>query len=114
MITLNNKVYEVDIEEVTESTGEEEATITQISSLDKSNNLAKCSSVANVESPMTGNILDISVKVGEKVKKDQVLIMLEAMKMENEIVSPSDGKIISIDVKNGDSVYAGQELIKIE
>jgi len=43
MITLNNKVYEVDIEEVTESTGEEEATITQISSLDKSNNLAKCS-----------------------------------------------------------------------
>ena len=62
---------------------------------------------------MAGNILGISVKVGDEVKKDQVLVILEAMKMENEIVSPVDGKIVSIGVSKGDSVNAGQVLVQI-
>lgn len=62
---------------------------------------------------MPGSILGISVKVGDKVKKDQVVVILEAMKMENEIVSPVDGKVISIGISKGDSVNVGQALLQI-
>ena len=60
---------------------------------------------------MPGSILGISVKVGDQVKKDQVLVILEAMKMENEIVSPVDGKVVSLGVSKGDSVNAGNVLL---
>jgi len=60
-----------------------------------------------------GNILSISVKVGDEVKKDQVLVILEAMKMENELISPVDGRIVSIETKKGNRVNAGDVLVKI-
>ena len=62
---------------------------------------------------MPGNILSISVKVGDEVKKDQVLVILEAMKMENELISPVDGRIVSIETKKGNRVNAGDVLVKI-
>lgn len=113
VIKLNNKVYEVEIEEVTGSTKEAVTTMTQNSRPVQSNNSAQSSDGVTVQAPMPGTILGISVKVGDQVKKDQVLVILEAMKMENEIVSPMDGKVVSIGVSKGDSVDSGHILLQI-
>lgn len=69
---------------------------------------------ATVVSPMPGTILSVNVKVGESVKKGQVLCILEAMKMENEIMAAGDGKVASIAVNAGESVNTGQVLIVLE
>ncbi len=66
---------------------------------------------ATVVSPMPGTILSVNVKVGETVKKGQVLCILEAMKMENEIMAAADGTVSSIQVNAGESVNTGQVLI---
>ena len=66
-----------------------------------------------VEAPMPGNILDVKVKTGDSVTKGATLVILEAMKMENEIVSPCDGTIASVNVSKGESVDAGKILITL-
>ena len=63
-----------------------------------------------VEAPMMGKILDIRVAVGQAVKRGDCLFVLEAMKMENEIVSPEDGTIASINANKGDTVESGTVL----
>ena len=60
-----------------------------------------------VASPMPGKILDVKANVGDAVKKGQVILILEAMKMENEVVAPEDGTVASIDVASGATVEAG-------
>jgi biotin carboxyl carrier protein len=59
---------------------------------------------------MPGKILGIKVQAGQSVAKGDAIIVLEAMKMENEIVAPSDGTIATIEVAVGDAVEAGQTL----
>ncbi|NLK88141.1 MAG: biotin/lipoyl-binding protein [Clostridiaceae bacterium] len=66
-----------------------------------------------VNAPMPGTILKVVASVGDKVKRGQVLVVLEAMKMENEIVAPSDGEVASINVDRGASVNAGDLLASI-
>ena len=66
-----------------------------------------------VDAPMPGNILDVKVSNGASVKAGQVLVILEAMKMENEIVAPQDGTVASINVNKGDTVEAGQTIITL-
>jgi biotin carboxyl carrier protein len=61
-----------------------------------------------VSSPMQGKILRLNNKPGDAVKKGQAVIILEAMKMENEIVATQDGTVASIDVAVGDMVDSGQ------
>jgi glutaconyl-CoA/methylmalonyl-CoA decarboxylase subunit gamma len=65
-------------------------------------------------SPMPGTILKVNVSAGDAVKKGQVLLILEAMKMENEIVAPKDGKIASVNVEKGKPVNVGDVLVSIE
>lgn len=67
-----------------------------------------------IEAPMPGTILDVKVNIGDKVNNGQVVLVLEAMKMENEIVSPVDGTISSVTVKKGDAVDSGDVLITIK
>lgn len=69
---------------------------------------------ATVEAPMPGTILAVNVKVGDAVKKGQVLCVLEAMKMENEIMATGDGTVVSVAVSVGESVNTGQVLIALE
>ncbi len=64
-----------------------------------------------VTAPMPGTILDIKVKEGDAVSSGDVLLILEAMKMENEIMAPADGTVTSIQVQKGASVNAGDVLI---
>lgn len=64
--------------------------------------------------PMPGKVLSVKVNVGDSVKANDVVILLEAMKMENEIIAAKDGKIMEISVKPGDSVKKGQILLLIE
>ena len=63
-----------------------------------------------VSSPMPGKILSVKASVGQAVKKGDVILVLEAMKMENEVVAPEDGTIASINVSANDSVEAGDTL----
>ena len=66
-----------------------------------------------IESPMPGNIMNIKVKKGDRVEKGQVVLILEAMKMENDIVAESTGTVSKILVEVGSSVQAGAPLIEI-
>ena len=63
-----------------------------------------------VVSPMPGTILDVKVSVGASVKKGDILMILEAMKMENEIVAPEDGTVAQVNVQKGASVNSGDVL----
>ncbi len=66
-----------------------------------------------IEAPMPGNILKVNVKVGDTVSEGQSVVVLEAMKMENEIVAPSAGTVASVNVSGGDSVNSGDVLVTL-
>ncbi len=66
-----------------------------------------------VSAPMPGTILDVKVQNGAAVKKGDVLLILEAMKMENEIMAPCDGTIASVNTSKGSSVNTGDVLCVI-
>ena len=66
-----------------------------------------------VKAPMPGNILAVKVAAGASVKAGDVLVILEAMKMENEIVAPQDGTVASVNVNKGDTVNSGDVLVSM-
>lgn len=70
--------------------------------------------INSIKAPMPGLILDILVKEGQKVKEDDGLLILEAMKMENVITSPRDAVIKSVAVSKGDAIDKGHLLIEFE
>ena len=67
-----------------------------------------------MKSPLPGVVVDIKVSVGDAVKAGNVVAVLEAMKMENDICAPKDGVVKQIVVSKGDSVLEGTDLIVIE
>ena len=66
-----------------------------------------------VQSPMPGTILSVNVKAGDTVKSGDVLFILEAMKMENEIMAPHDATIAAVHVSKGESVESGAALVSL-
>ena len=68
----------------------------------------------DVLAPMPGTIIEILVEVGDEVKADEELIILEAMKMENPIVASADGKVAEIKVEEEDKVAANDVLVVLE
>jgi biotin carboxyl carrier protein len=67
-----------------------------------------------VQSPMPGKVVKVLVAVGDEVKSGQGVVVVEAMKMENELKSPKDGKVKAVAVKEGQAVEAGQSLVTLE
>ena len=67
-----------------------------------------------ISSPMPGTILDVRVTPGQAVKAGDILVILEAMKMENEIMSPVDGTIDVVSTSKGSAVNAGDLLVTIK
>lgn len=67
----------------------------------------------NVTAPMPGNIVSVKVKVGDSVNAGDVLCVLEAMKMENEIMAPQAGKVVAISTSAGSAVATGDVLVSL-
>ena len=74
----------------------------------------KASKEGDVTSSMPGRVVDIMVKVGAQVKAGDPILVIEAMKMENEIQAPISGVVISVHVKKGDSVAPDETLVEIQ
>lgn len=111
-ITVNGNVYEVTVEEGA-STGAAPAPRAAAPVAPKAAPKAAPAGTqgsVTVAAPMPGKILGVKASVGQAVKKGEVMLILEAMKMENEIVAPSDGTVASINVSVGDAVEAGATL----
>lgn len=113
-ITVNGKSYEVTVEErggasapVTTSAAPVAPAVKAAPASNGSEGRVK------VVAPMSGKILGVKVSVGQAVKKGEVVAVLEAMKMENDIVALEDGTIASINVNVGDSVETNQTLVTI-
>ena len=114
-ITVNGKSYEVSVEE----RGGASAPVTPVASAPVAP-VAKAAPASSgsegrvkVVAPMSGKILGVKVSVGQAVKKGEVVAVLEAMKMENDIVALEDGTIASINVNVGDSVETNQTLVTL-
>jgi pyruvate carboxylase subunit B len=106
-ITVNSRVYDVT---VAEGSGTVQATPAAPAAAPAA---APVSGGTEVDAPTPGNVVKIMVSVGDSVKTDQPLLILEAMKMESEVKSPCDGTIASVNVDAGDTVQASDLLFTI-
>lgn len=106
-IKVNGKEYLVEVEEVLENAK------TSPKDAEKSETKSNNSNVEEIDAPMQGTLLSVEVDEGENVVKGQLIAVLEAMKLENEIVSPFDGVIEEILVKNGETVDNGTRLMTV-
>lgn len=124
MINVNGKSYEVDVEEITggaqpaaftapaaPATPAAPAAAPAPAPAAKPAAPAGAQGAVSVTAPMPGTVLQIKAKAGDAVKRGQAVVILEAMKMENEIVAPQDGVIASVNVSQGDSVNNGDVLM---
>lgn len=109
VITVNGTSYEVSVEEVGGAAPVQTAAPKAAAPAPKAA-ASGAQGAVKVNAPMPGKILNVKASVGQAVKKGDVLLILEAMKMENEIVAPEDGTVASINVAVGDSVEAGAVL----
>lgn len=116
-ITVNGNVYDVTVEETGVAASAPvavQAPVTVAATAPKATPASTGSAGAiKVTSPMPGKILSIKTSVGTVVKKGEVIMILEAMKMENEIVAPEDGTVASIDTTEGASVESGSVLASL-
>ena len=111
-VNVNGTVYEVDVEDISGA-----APVAAPAAAPAATPVAAPVSAPaggeQITSPMPGNILAVNVAAGDRVRKGQVLMILEAMKMENEIMCPCDGKIVSVSVTKGATVESGTLLCVI-
>lgn len=113
IITVNGTSYEVSVEEADVSEQPVAAAPVQKAAPKAAPKKAAAPSATgavSVNAPMPGKILAVKANAGAAIKKGEVILVLEAMKMENEIVAPQDGTIASVNVAVGDSVEAGAVL----
>ncbi|MDD2493502.1 MAG: biotin/lipoyl-containing protein [Bacilli bacterium] len=112
-VKVNGKVYEVELESVSEQTGSV-APAQPVQPAPKVAEPVKASSEGTtIKAPMQGVIIGVKVQVGSAVKKGQAVVILEAMKLENEIVAPADGVVKQILVSKGQTVNNQQPLVVI-
>lgn len=118
-VTVNGAVYDVKVEDV--KPGEVKMVETPSMPVQEvkeekasTSNVTPTSGSVKVVAPMPGNIWKIKTSIGAKVEKHEVLLILEAMKMENEIVAPDAGTVTNILVKEGDAVEPGKVMVEMD
>ena len=112
-ITVNGKAYAVTVEEGAAAAGAPVAAPVAAAPAAAPAPVAAPAGAAGsvqVTAPMPGKVVAVKASVGQAVKKGEVVLVLEAMKMENDIVAPEDGTIASINVANCDAVESGAVL----
>ena len=116
-ITVNGNVYDVTVEEGTGSTaGAAKAAAPKAAApkaAPKAAAPAGAQGAVKVNAPMPGKILKVNVNAGAAVKKGDVLLVLEAMQMENELCAPQDGTVATVECAAGDSVESGKVLVSM-
>lgn len=118
-ITVNGNVYNVSVEEGNAAAAAPVAAAPVVTPAPAAAPKAAApaptgaAGAVKVTAPMPGKILGIKTQVGAAVKKGEVVIILEAMKMENEIVAPQDGTVASIAVSVGASVESGEVMVTL-
>ena len=111
-VTVNGTAYEIELEELTGAAPAPAAATAAPAPAPAP--AAAPAGGEQVTSPMPGTILSINVAAGDAVKRGQVLMILEAMKMENEIMCPCDGKVASVNTSKGSAVESGTLLCVIQ
>ncbi|MEI0797968.1 biotin/lipoyl-containing protein [Brachyspira intermedia] len=118
-ITVNGKTYDVSVEEI-RPVASNKTVSTIVNTPVNTPKPAAAPAVPidenaiSVKATMPGTIVSFSVAVGDKVQEGQVVAILEAMKMENEITAPASGEVKSIHVEKGSSVVEGQVILQIK
>ena len=119
-VTVNGTQYEVEIEgkaskvsKITKPTPSTSSAATTAEVISTAKAAAKKSAGTAVKRPLPGVIVDLKVREGDQVKAGQHLLVLEAMKMENNIDADRDGIIVELKVNKGDSVLEGDTLLTI-
>ncbi len=112
-VNVNGSLYEIEIEEMDASAAKRAPAAAPAPAPAAKPAAAPVGAGTKVNAPMPGTILDVKVQAGQSVKRGQVLVILEAMKMENEIQAPCDGKITGVNVRKGDSVETAALLCTI-
>ena len=131
-VTVNGKSYDVSVEEIKNESAAKvlSAAVNNVVSNQAVNTKASAPSVTpapaapkaaaidenaiSIKATMPGTILSFNVAIGDKVTEGQVVAVLEAMKMENELTAPASGEVISIHVEKGSSVVEGQVILQIK
>ncbi len=109
-IKVNGKSYRVELESI-----EQVDTVPlEEKKKQESKKIINNSGVKEVVSPIQGQVTNVKVKVGDKVQKGDVLLIVEAMKLENEVVSPFEGQVAEILVAKGQNVKAKDVIVTIE
>jgi biotin carboxyl carrier protein len=121
IVTINDKNYEVEVEKgqasvvkTTEAAVPAAPEVPQAPVPPPAAPAAAAVKGEPVTAPMPGTVINIKVNHGEKVKKGDVILVMEAMKMENEITAPADGTVVQIIAAKGSSVSTGDILAVIQ
>ncbi len=120
-VEINGSTYQVELDKAIKSSKTPKLVRSNaVPSTDSHPSVAKTSSPGGpkgggtIKSPLPGVVLDVMVKAGDHVKIGQRLLILEAMKMENNIDADKEGKVVSVSKNKGDSVMEGDVLVVIE
>ena len=110
-IKVNGKSYRVELEEIEQV---DSAPLEEKRKAESNRKINDNGGGKEVTSPIQGQVTNIKVKVGDKVQKGDVLLIVEAMKLENEVVSPFEGQVAEILVTKGQNVKAKDVIVIIE
>ena len=122
-VVVNGTAYEVEVEEVAAGASSAPVVAAAPKAAPATKAAPKAAAPApvaapagatTVNSPMPGTIVDVKVAVGQTVKNGDLVAILEAMKMENEIFAPCDGKIVAVNASKGATVNTGDAIVSIQ
>ena len=112
-VTVNGVAYDVVVEELNGSVAAPAPVAAPVAAPVSAPKASGTAGAVAVKAPMPGTLIKVNVKVGDAVKKGDVLCVLEAMKMENDIMAPADGVVASVEAAQGASVATDAVLVTL-